>query len=177
MGLVITAYKNVEKLQDVKRDSQGLVDPSEQVEIFFGNSAWKQGDDLQEGEVYSFSDTISVFFCPYGYYSSFRNELARVAGYKPVDESAVHSRFGPPALYSMGCWALCDNGEWGLLSELINFADNEGEIGVKSCKKIANDLQTLESRKNEMASEYRELFDSLLQTFKFASENGIVQFG
>lgn len=172
MGLDITAYKNVKLIENPYMGSTGEPDVwANQVYIDVGNSEWEQGDDLEAGRVYEFSDVISVYSSSYSTYGRLRDELARIAGYEPLIAGSKYL-----GIYSARVWHDCHNGKRGILSELINFSDCEGEIGTKSCRKILNDLHTVSKKTGELNEWDQGLLTDLIQTFEFAAVDGFVQF-
>lgn len=173
MGLDITAYKGVKPINEPALDeySDVLGRAAKQVVISIGNSEWKQGDDLEVGQVYEFSDVISVYSSSYSTYGNLRNELARIAGYKPLIAGSKYR-----GIYAARVCDEWEQGKRGILSELICFADNEGEIGTKTTRKILNDLNTVSKRADELNEWNLGLLTDLIQTFEFAAVDGFVQF-
>ncbi|MEZ7502312.1 hypothetical protein QO189_07485 [Psychrobacter sp. Arc29] len=172
MGLDITAYKGTKLIE---KPNMGDTNHPEvwanQVYISIGNSEWEQGDDLEAGQVYEFSDVISVYSSSYSTYGNLRNELARIAGYEPLIAGSKYR-----GIYAA---RVCDNwekGKRGILSELIYFADNEGEIGTKTTRKILNDLHAISKNSSELNEWNQGLLTDLIQTFEFAAVDGFVQF-
>ncbi|WP_313493183.1 hypothetical protein [Psychrobacter faecalis] len=172
MGLDITAYKNVKLVENPKMGDTNHPEVwGNQVYINIGNSEWGQGDDLESGQVYGFSYVMSVYRSSYSTYGNLRNELARIAGYEPLIAGSQYR-----GIYAA---RVCDNweqGKRGILSELICFADNEGEIGTKTCRKILNDLHTVSARAGELNEWNQGLLTDLIQTFEFAAVDGFIQF-
>lgn len=173
MGLDIAAYKGVKLVNEPALDEYGDIagKSAKQVVISIGNSEWEQGDNLEAGQVYEFSDVISVYSSSYSTYGNLRNELARITGYEPTR--------GTNKPYANSVWehnTTTDKSNPWLLCELINFADNEGEIGTKTCRKILNDLHTVSERAGELNEWHQGLLTDLIQTFEFAAVDGFVQF-
>lgn len=173
MGLDITAYNKVRRITNPLTDEYGDIAgrAAQQVVIDIGNSEWEQGDDLKVGQVYMYDDAISVYSSAYSTYGNLRNELARIAGYKPL---IAGSRYR--GIYAARVCDDWERGKRGILSELIYFADNEGEIGTKTCRKILNDLHTVSSRAGKLDAFDQDLLAKLIQTFEFAVVDGFVQF-
>lgn len=175
MGLDITAYKGIKLIDKPALDEYGdiLGHAANQVTISIGNSEWEQGDDLEAGQVYTYENALSVFSVPYSSYGRLRDELARIAGYKKViTGNAFDDRY--PYQTTVCCeW---DKGERGVFSELLCFADNEGEIGTKTCRKILNDLHTVSARANELSDDHGIGYSFLVSCFEFAVVDGFVQF-
>lgn len=172
MGLDIVAYKNVKLIESPYMGSTGEPDVwANQVYISIGNSEWEQGDDLEAGQVYGFSYARSFYSSSYSTYGNLRNELARIAGYEPLIAGSKYH-----GIYAARVCEDWVQGKRGVLSELIYFADNEGEIGTKTCRKILNDLHTVSKRDGELNEWNRGLLTNLIQTFEFAAVDGFVQF-
>ena len=147
MGLDITAYEGVKLINEPALDeySDVLGRAAKQVVISIGNSEWKQGDDLEVGQDYEFSDVINVYSSSYSTYGNLRNELARIAGYEPLIAGSKYR-----GIYADRVCDEWEQGNRGILSELIYFADNEGEIGTKTTRKILNDLHTVSKCAGEL---------------------------
>ena len=175
MGLQITAYKGVKLINEPALDEYGDIvgHDAKQVTISIGNSEWEQGDDLEAGQVYTYGDAMSVFSAPYSSYGRLRNELARIAGYKKV---ITGNTFDDRYPYQTAVCYEWDKGERGVLAELLCFADNEGEIGTKTCRKILNDLHTVSARAGELSDDHGIGFCYLVSCFEFAVVDGFVQF-
>lgn len=173
MGLDIAAYKGVKLVNESALDEYGDIagKSAKQVVISIGNSEWEQGDDLEAGQVYEFSDVISVYSSSYSTYGNLRNELARIAGYEPLIAGSKYR-----GIYAARVCDEWEQGKRGILSELVYFADNEGEIGTKTCRKILNDLHTVSARAGELNEWNQGLLTDLIQTFEFAAVDGFVQF-
>ena len=172
MGLDITAYKGIKLIENPNMGDTNHPEVwANQVYISIGNSEWEQGDDLEVGRVYEFSDVISVYSSSYSTYGNLRNELARIAGYEPLIAGSKYR-----GIYAA---RVCDNweqGKRGILAELIYFADNEGEIGTKTTRKILNDLHAISKHSSELNEWNQGLLTNLIQTFEFAAVDGFVQF-
>ena len=198
MGLDITAYKGVKKLGEPIFDSYGdeigirsgkarLADGRE-LETFidisdvdftkpYSNHNFPAHiGDLDDSAVYGYDDAISPFGCGYISYAYFKDDLARIAGY----ESGAHlglKNFGDrPYMATVIYDYEIEKKERGLLSDLLYFADNEGSICNSYCQKILADLKVIEHRKGELSERHQSLFDDLLETFAFASDDGFVDF-
>lgn len=173
MGLDIVAYKGVKLVNEPALDEYGDIagKSAKQVVISIGNSEWEQGDDLEAGQVYTYDEAMSVFSVPCSSFNDLRDELARIAGYEPI------INFERPNRQYIGrVWNDAIENKRGLLYELLNFADNEGEVGTKSCRKILNDLHTVSKRAGKLNEWDQGLLTDLIQTFEFAAVDGFVQF-
>ena len=175
MGLTITAYKGVKLISEPALDEYGDIagKSAKQIAISIGNSGWEQGDDLEVGQVYTYDEAMSVFSVPYSSYGRLRDELARIAGYKKV---ITGNSFDDRYPYQTAVCYEWDKGERGVLAELLCFADNEGEIGTKTCRKILNDLHTISTRAVDLNADHGIGFCYLVSCFEFAAVDGFVQF-
>lgn len=142
MGLDISAYRKLTKLDVLFNEDGGPVDPAtrEPVEDYY--KVWAnpdfpgRADGLEASACYSYADTKHVFSRSYGGYNRWREELAKLAGY-PLD---YRETFGVrKASHAAAAW----NGKvqagapfW----ELVNFADNEGTIGPTVAAKLLRDF-------------------------------------
>lgn len=198
MGLDITAYKGVKKLGEPIFDAYGdeigiksgkaKLDNGREVETFidisdvdftkpYSNHNFPAHiGDLDDSVVYSYDDAISPFSCGYIGYGYFKDELARIAGYKSGANFELSNFQDRPYMATVIYEYEIEKKERGLLSDLLYFADNEGSICNSYCKKIFADLKEIEHRKKELSERHQDLFDDLLETFAFASEDGFADF-
>lgn len=172
MGLCITAYRNAKLVDKPARDERGLIIEDLNLAIVeLGNDKWVQADDLVMGQVYKFEKMYSRFNISCSEFGKFRNELARVLGYPAVAGEPERRK------YLAGAWEQWDNGvQDGELAALLNFADNQGEIGNKTCRKILSDFEKMSVTQNDLSEEDNERLILLMATFKHAADGGFVQF-
>jgi hypothetical protein len=162
MGLDITAHKNLIAPQDCEevRDAAGdLKWDAGWHEVCLNNSFPSRGDGLQDGQVYKSEDSFGFRAGSYGGYNSWRDQLAKLAGYSNAQQ----------------CWATPEKS--GPFYELINFSDCEGVIGPDTSKKLAEDFATFERMAGLHEDEwFRSKYQDWKKAFEFASENGCVDF-
>ena len=193
MGLDIAAYKNVKLVEKPEFDEDGdIIRPENSVKIY-GSGAehpWVQADDLEVDQVYEYEGRLDGYRSAYSTYSTLRDELARIAGYKEYKdlEGYRDGRFyAARVIYE---WV--ENDKQGLLAELIFFSDCDGEIGTKTCRKVLADLMQVHSLNDAykfmadgkfqydgpkpLDTRNVHLLRDLIQTFEFAADDGFVQF-
>lgn len=198
MGLDITAYKGIKKLGEPIFDSYG-----DEIGIRSGKAKLADGrevetftdisdvdftkpysapsfplhlGDLDDSAVYSYDDAISPFSCGYISYAYFKNDLARIAGYKSGAHLRLKNFDDRPYMATVIYEYEIEKKERGLLSDLLYFSDSEGSICNSYCQKILADLKVIEHRKGELSEKHQSLFDDLLETFAFVGDCGFVDF-
>lgn len=156
MGLDITAYKNLKKVENPKLDGCGEIDWDSQ---FRGGPSmeWSEkhfpgrGEGIEVNAVYSFEEN-------YGFHAG--------------------SYFG----YNRWRFMLKEFSKGASFQELINFADNEGVIGPVVSKKLYQDFKDNEKRAIEFSKStldggwWLEKYRYWMKAFEMASNNGAVDF-
>ncbi|MDN5505367.1 MAG: hypothetical protein L0H10_16360 [Comamonas sp.] len=175
MGLDVTAYKKLSKL-DALFDSDGdPVNPitREPFENYFrakaNNDFPGRDEGLEAGAIYSYEARMGGWSSGYGRYNSWRNELAKLAGY-PLGSYKQYGKDWPS--YCSECW----NGRQGPFSELINFTDCDGVIGPVVAAKLAKDFAEFDSKAQAIDSDFYEKYAEWREVFEFAADNGAVDF-
>ncbi|WP_336682826.1 hypothetical protein [Enterococcus casseliflavus] len=152
MGLDITAYKNLKRVNNPERDEYGdlvewksLVDINKELLDYTELHFEGRTQGLEAG-VYSYESEYDFRAGSYGNYNRFRDRLEQIAS-----NSQLH--------------------------ELIVFSDCEGFIGSVVSKKLAKDFLDLE----QIAKENLDRIDfgtylNFKEAFELASENGCVSF-
>lgn len=165
MSVVFRAYHGIKRV-NVKPDD---IDCDDNLQAIYIGQDWKQADDLVRDEVYSYEEQWDFLHLSYGYYNRFRNELAKLAGYPEAEKSDDEYTNKYPFAQS------AFKAESGLLWDLINFSDCEGEIGAKTCQKILDDLNVLRPRIFELPQEFQGYFKDLIEGFAFVNGDGFIQ--
>lgn len=167
MGLDITAYGNLTKVENPELDDDGYAVTPRQVRLWcqWSEDHWPgRAEGIERGTVYEYEDAVGFRAGSYGWYSSWRDWLARVAGY----ESAKAVWDNPPPE--------------GPFVELINFADNEGLIGPVVSAKLAKDFQQFRDAAEKTDTDtadgkwFFEQYCKWQQAFELAADNGAVDF-
>lgn len=180
MGLDITAYSKLEMV-DVVYDADGepinpvtreslFVVAADFAHIYVNPDFPERADGLARG-YYLYEETIGFRAGSYMYYSRWREELARLAGYPASPGEGLMASHHP---HSNGVWE-CEGGPF---FELINFSDCEGAIGPKTSAKLAKDFADFrEKLSGEVVSfGFTENYDNFEQAFRLAADGGAVCF-
>jgi hypothetical protein len=178
MGLDISAYSGIKKIDCIVNENGEAVDPSTREEIdydtyfraYVNDSFPGRADDIEHGACYSFNDSDGMRAGSYGGYNIWRDKLAELAGY-PLGE--FESNGAIRKSHALACW----NGASGPFSELINFSDCDGIIGPSISKKLAKDFADYQSKANESRDEdFLKRYNDWRKMFELAADNGAVCF-
>lgn len=176
MGLDITAYKQLTKLDVLFNEDGEPVNPDTREPIDAYVKVWENPDfpgraeGLQSGAAYSYTDAMDGGRMGYGRYNGWRETLARVAGY-PAQEV---ERYGSKEKrHDAGVWSAPSGPFW----ELINFSDCEGTIGPVIAAKLAKDFAAHDARAKEAGDDhFYDAYQLMREAFEFAADNGAVLF-
>jgi len=166
MGLDVSYYasiKFVRKLREDEeyfdRDEADMPDARHFTHVDFE----KQADGLDG--IYTVEGAASFRVGSYSYYGFWRGQLANMIGEVASD-----------------IWERARGGAEGPFYDLINFADNEGVIGPKTCDKLARTFDEWRDRAQEYGNnkaEERDFFatyEEFRTAFKAAAGHGCVDF-
>lgn len=158
MGLDITAYKNLKKVENPILDEDGYPENWESnwlpgASMKWSESVWPgRGEGVDPDTTYSFEEEYDFRAGSYSGYNWWRDNLRTIS-----------------------------NG--AAFRELIDFADNEGVIGTVVSRKLAEDFESWEGRAasyaNNLGEEGKYWIDRYRcwkKAFQMASENGAVDF-
>lgn len=171
MGLDITAYKALTKVENPKLDSDGRPENYNEETSFYANPDFPgRMEGIEENTVYRYVDAHGFRAGSYGGYNGWRNELAKLAGY-PV---GAYREFGRAyESYAAGAWKASE----GPFYELINFSDCEGTIGPVVAAKLAKDFAEFQAKADEHPEDYfRHKYNEWRKAFEMAADNGAVDF-
>lgn len=177
MGLDVTAYRKVKKLDVLFNEHGEAVDPSsrEPIEDYF---IARESEDfpgraagLDNMAAYSYEESKSFWSGGYSKYNYWREELAKMAGY-PVSETDVYGR--KEYLHALSAWNGTITG--GPFYELIDFSDCEGTIGPIVSRKLARDFEEWTDRASAIGGSFYEKFMEWRRCFELASDAGAVRF-
>ncbi len=174
MGLDISAYSNIKKLDCVYNADHEPIDPK--TRKYLGGSWFRsyinpdfpaQAEGLEDQTVYSYGESFGFRAGAYSSYNRWREELAKLAGYPAVERE----QFGvAQKRHDAGAW----EAESGPFKELINFSDCEGVIGCKVATKLLKDFDSADISKADPY--FKEKFAEFRKAFFLASQNGAVTF-
>lgn len=158
MGLDITAYKNLKKVENPELDEEGFPvnwdsEYMAGASMDWSESVWpKRGEGLDANAVYTYDDSFGFRAGSYGGYNVWRSQLEQFKGNEAFQE-------------------------------LIDFADNEGVIGSVVSKKLYNDFVANEKEAIEFAVNmgatgdyWIEKYHDWKKAFEYAQDNGCVDF-
>lgn len=175
MGLDITAYRKIAKIDAVFNAGGEPIDPATREAIDYDmmaciNSDFPgRADEIEDRAVYSAKDRFGFLAGSYGGYNGWREQLAKLAGY-PVGQ---YEKYGK--MYDSHCLA-CWNGATGPFSELINFSDCEGVIGAAVAAKLAKDFADFQSKADECDDFFTLKYAEWRKAFEMAADAGAVSF-
>lgn len=145
-------------------------DPDEDWERFrrvYVNPAFPgSADELEDRAVYEVTDGEGFAAGSYGGYNDWREQLAKLAGYRPVEAEE------PRHQHSAGAWAATGGPFW----ELINFSDCEGAIGPAVSAKLAKDFADHQPKADEVGGHFAEKYAEWRKAFETAANGGFVEF-
>lgn len=176
MGLDITAYEGLTKLEGVKyiegevyNHSLEALDYDDYALVAHHNPYFPgRADDLDDKGVYNAADSFGFRAGSYGGYNAWRNQLAKLAGY-PEGTYREYGRDWPS--HCVACW----DGAEGPFSELIHFSDCEGVLGAAVSKKLAADFAAFDDAAKATGDEhFYALFREWRKAFDMASNGGAV---
>jgi hypothetical protein len=177
MGLDITAYNRIEKIDCVYDEDGGPIDPVTRAVIegdvfqaYLNDNFPGRADEMVDKGCYTYEKSIGLRAGSYGGYNSWRDQLAELAGY-PKGQYEQYSRQWDS--HCVACW----NGATGPFSELINFSDCEGIIGPSVSKKLAADFAEFQTRADALVDErFAAKYREWRAAFELAADGGCVQF-
>lgn len=162
MGLSVSAYKNIEFIGDSLAEKT--------IELYINPDFPKQGEGLIHRGVYSYKESMRGWRSSYSTYGDWREELAKLAGYEAISTNEEYAR--RKMSYVNGAFEKKTEGPF---YELICFSDCEGVINAEHSKKLYRDFQKWEEKAEELNNSFfYEGYKKWLETFKFASNNGVV---
>lgn len=178
MGLDITAYRKVEKIDCVFDADGEPIDPQTR-ELLDGDYAQPRinddfpgrADSVEHNACYRFAEDMGFRAGSYGGYNRWRDMLAELAGYekRSYDEGNGYTRES----HCVPCW----QGESGPFSEIINFSDCEGTIDAKVSKKLAGDFAAFQARADAHKEPwFLDNYNLFRQAFEMATDGGFVEF-
>jgi hypothetical protein len=176
MGLDISAYSKITKIDAVFDASGEPIDPATREPVEYDMQAYINGefpgraDDIEDQAVYKAVDSFGFRAGGYGGFNAWRNELAKMAGY-PLGQYEQYGEMWDS--YCVACW----NGAKGPFSELIHFSDCEGIIGSAVAAKLAKDFADYhaEAEKVEMPF-FINKYVEWRKAFEMAANGGAVRF-
>ena len=182
MGLDITAYSKLTKLDALFNDDGEPVSPQTREPIEFFVQFYVNGDfpgrngSVEHKAVYAYEDSYG--FCAGGYsgYNRWREQLAELADYPAVEYETVEG-YAPSRRMrrDAAAWKGLCNGK--PFVELVNFSDCEGVIGPEVAAKLAKDFSEFDERAKAIKDEwFYEKYNEWRKAFEMAANGGAVKF-
>lgn len=175
MGLDITAYSNLKRIDAVFNKDGEPVDPTTREPIDgdyyqpIHNPHYDRADGLTEG-VFRYEKAIGHRAGSYSGYNLWREELAKLAGW-PLGSYEFFGDVRPS--HAASAWKATE----GPFFELINFSDCEGTIGAVTSKKLALDFAEYQAKADAHEDEYfRMKYKEWRAAFELAANAGAVNF-
>lgn len=163
MGLDITAYSKLSKAgADIALDEFGEPEDEDGFVQPFANTHYPERlEGLEDGAFYAFDHSMRFRAGSYGTYGSWRNTLARLAGFTSSQQA----------------W----DADGGAFWELIAFSDCEGDIGPVVSAKLAKDFADFEERARFFNSGdddnwFYQKYTDWKNAFELAADGGMVSF-
>jgi hypothetical protein len=184
MGLDITAYRKMSKIDAVFDVDGEPIDPATRLPLeceycrpYINPEFPGRSDDIESKSVYSFEDSMGFRAGSYGGYNAWREELAKMAGYKavPVD------RYNTGNIQMRHDYSAFEATE-GPFWETINFSDAEGVIGSTVSAKLAKDFADWDERAKKHGESidqpnwFYEKYQEWRTAYEMAADGGAVQF-
>jgi hypothetical protein len=176
MGLDITAYRKLTKVEGAKIVDYEPCDADGEpldfwTHLYVLQPGGLEGREapLEIGGVYAAEETHEFRAGSYIWYSDWRDNLARIAGYQPN----AGGRFP----HAEAAW----DADGGLLWEWINFSDSEGVIGPVAAEKMYRELSELKISEGDFPSPnvYSNFMDKVplwIKAWDIARHGGAVKF-
>lgn len=158
MGLDIRYYEHIEPVEDPTTDA---IEDGDVIDWFTLDGYESRLDGIEATYMRPSGKSNSFRAGSYGWYNHWRNLLAEVIRGKTAKE----------------IWAMPDSSE--PFNELINFADNEGCMGPKTCAKLAKDFEDYGEKfaADSRTDDYdREKYTLWCRAFQTAANTGCVEF-
>lgn len=180
MGLDVTAYSKLKKIDAVFSAHGEAINPETRepyedvFQPFISSDFLSQAEGISHMAVYEYHEAKRFWAGGYGRYNGWREQLAKLAGYKPVMFESVQG-YAPSARPSHQVGAF--EYDSGPFKELICFSDCDGVIGPQVAMKLARDFADWDERAKEAGDEwFYEKYREWRECFEMASDNGAVSF-
>lgn len=177
MGLDVTAYRKLQKVDAVFDDCGEPIDPETRKPFAFDVDMMRANPDfpgrelgIEGGAVYRYEDARHAVSIGYSSYNHWRDQLAKLAGWA---ESSYELYGVQKKSYAASAWAAASGPFW----ELINFSDCEGVIGSVVSTKLLADFEQYKSAAEAHEHErFRQVYEAFREAFAIAADGGAVKF-
>lgn len=176
MGLDITAYKNLKKVDTVFNGDGEPLDPvtHEPMEDYFrpyvSSDFPTQAQGLEHKAVYVYENATWLSCGGYGRYNGWRETLAKLAGYPARQFERIKGYV--ETTHAMGAFYA----ESGPFRELVCFSDCDGVIGPVVSAKLAKDFADFDSQAKAVGEAFYEQYLGWRRCLEMAADGGAVEF-
>ena len=184
MGLDITAYRKLKKMDAVFNADGEPIDPTTREPLdyndyaqFYVNSDFPgRNGSIEHKAVYAYEDAHGFRAGSYGGYNGWRERLAELAGYPTVEYERV-AGYAPSRQMRRDAAAWSGKCEGMPFVELVNFSDCEGVIGPEVSAKLAKDFAAFDERAKAVPDEwFYDRYCEWRKAFEMAADGGAVSF-
>lgn len=179
MGLDITAYRKLEKLECNLNGDGEPIDPSTGEPLYeyfkcFANDYFpgrEQG--LESGACYKYEMAANVFSRAYSSYNHWREELAKLAGYPLTNFEQLGI---VQTSHAAAAW-LGKVKDSEPFCELVNFTDCDGVIGPVVARKLLADFISFDEKAKAVDSHnFYKHYTDIRRGLEMAADGGALQF-
>lgn len=169
-GLDVTAFEKLVLVPVPQVDKDGQPTVKNQVKLSPGEIV-QRFDGLSAGAVYHYDQAFDFRAGSYSGYNYWRNELAKLAGYKPTPFKSFNGN--TELRYDATVWKIQTGPFW----ELIDFSDAEGVIGPAVCKRVYLDFVKYQSAAAQHPDAYfRSSYQDWMKAFAMCANDGAIVF-
>lgn len=177
MGLDVTAYRKITKIDCVFNADEEPIDPvtREPLEFDYARACVNpdypaRADEIEHKALYRYEEGDGFWSGGYGRYNQWRDDLAKMAGWP----QGKYEQYGQSwNSYAASAWQATEGPFW----ELINFSDCEGVIGPVTSAKLAKDFADYQEKAEALqAPGFLERYNEWRQCFEMAADGGMVRF-
>lgn len=169
-GLDVTAYEKLTIVTSPQFDEDGEAVGKNQVELAPVEFA-ERFAGLTAGKVYRYQSSFEFRAGSYSGYNYWRNELAKLAGYKRTPYKSYDGK--TELRYDATVWNIKKGPFW----ELIDFSDAEGVIGPVVCKRVYKDFLQYQVVAAKHPDEYfRSSYEDWKKAFAMCANDGAIVF-
>lgn len=160
MGLDVSGYKNLVEVATLTEEDERFDEMRSSFIMLRINKAFPgRAEGIKEYTFYN-GTHIRGPSLPYSAYGQWRNDLAKLAGYK--NEEYEHSPGFKEWSYCKGCWF---DGVTGPFSEQIDFSDCEGTLGPIVCAKLAKDYEAFDEQAKALGDQFYKTYSLFRELF------------
>lgn len=169
-GLDLSVYEKLTAVRSPRVGSDG--EPLEKNQVKLAPVGYPERfEGLRSGAVYQYQSAFEFRAGSYTGYADWRNELAKLAGYK---QTPYRWFDGQTVLrYDATVWQQQSGPFW----ELIAFSDAEGVIGPVVCKRVYRDFVTFQTAASQHPdADFRSAYADWTKAFAMCAHGGAIVF-